>query len=264
MDHGNRFLTHINSIHPNIKFTIELEKDNSLPFLDINITRENNKFITSVYRKSTFSGMGQNFYSSTDNKFKLNSCRTLLFRAYNICSNWSIFHKEIEFLSKFFTQNSFPTNTFPKIVNSFLSNKYLQPFQECTVPKKIVFVPLPFMGMLNKQIKKELNSSLSRLYPMVDFKFSFNNPFKINSLFKFKDTLPLLMRSRVVYKYNCPKCNLGTYVGSTDRLLKIRIDSHRGVSYRTGNPLNTLDPSPIRSHNVKCNKKIEYDYFNSI
>ena len=99
---------------------------------------------------------------------------------------------------------------------------------------------------------------------MVDFKFSFNNPFKINSLFKFKDTLPLLMRSRVVYKYNCPKCNLGTYVGSTDRLLKIRIDSHRGVSYRTGNPLNTLDPSPIRSHNVKCNKKIEYDHFNII
>ena len=49
LDHGNRFLTHINSIHPNIKFTIELEKDNSLPFLDINITRGDSLFTTKLY-----------------------------------------------------------------------------------------------------------------------------------------------------------------------------------------------------------------------
>ena len=130
-----------------------------------------------------------------------------------------------------------------------------------TAPKKVVYLTLPFMGFLNKQIKNELSSNLSRLFPMVDFKICFVNPFKIGNLFKFKDSLPQLMRSRVVYKYNCPKCNLGTYVGSTDRLLKIRIDSHRGVSYRTGNPLNTPDPSPIRSHNSNCNKNLVYDNF---
>ena len=261
ISHGNRFLSHINSLHPNIKFTIEQEVNNFLPFLDIRITRDNNNFTTSVYRKDTFSGMGQNFYSSTDNKFKLNTCRTLLFRAYEICSNWSLFHKEIEFLSKFFIQNSFPTNVFPKIVNKFLDHKFNPKIKISTAPKKIVYLALPFMGLLNKQIKTELNSNLSRLFPMAEFKICFINNFKIGNLFRFKDTLPKLMRSRVVYKYNCPKCNLGTYVGSTDRLLKIRIDSHRGVSYRTGNPLNTLEPSPIRSHNSNCNSNIVYDNF---
>src|SRR5699024_2324993 len=31
----NVFLQHINSIHPNIKFTMEVEKDNKLSFLDV-------------------------------------------------------------------------------------------------------------------------------------------------------------------------------------------------------------------------------------
>ncbi|XP_068221042.1 uncharacterized protein [Palaemon carinicauda] len=36
----------------------------------------------------------------------------------------------------------------------------------------------------------------------------------------FKDTLPEFMQSFVVYKYTCPKCNFGNYIGSTQRLLK--------------------------------------------
>ena len=39
----------------NIKFTSRTENENSISFLDIKITRDNNKFMTSVYRKSTFS-----------------------------------------------------------------------------------------------------------------------------------------------------------------------------------------------------------------
>ena len=71
-------------------------------------------------------------------------------------------------------------------------------------------------------------------------------------LFRFKDTLPELMQSRVIYKYSCPKCNLGTYIGCTERLLKVRIDSHRGTSYRTGCTLNVKENSAIRSHCKKC------------
>ena len=33
-----KFLDHINSYHPNIKFTVELELDNTLPFLDVSVT----------------------------------------------------------------------------------------------------------------------------------------------------------------------------------------------------------------------------------
>ena len=50
-DHADKFREYLSSKHPNIKFSIEKEEDGCLPFLDINIFRENNKFATNVYRK---------------------------------------------------------------------------------------------------------------------------------------------------------------------------------------------------------------------
>ena len=44
----------LNSFHENIKFTYELEQDNSISFLDVLITRENyGNMETGVYRKPT-------------------------------------------------------------------------------------------------------------------------------------------------------------------------------------------------------------------
>ena len=90
------------------------------------------------------------------------------------------------------------------------------------------------------------------------------NPKTIGSLFRFKDTVPKLMRSLVVYKYSCPRCNLGTYLGSTKRMLKVRIDAHCGVSHRTGCSLNKKEFSNIREHAKKCKTSITYDQFEII
>ena len=53
--HVNNLLLYLNSKHPNISLTCEIEKNRSLAFLDISVYRGNNKFETSVHRKSTFS-----------------------------------------------------------------------------------------------------------------------------------------------------------------------------------------------------------------
>ena len=57
------FLNFANNFHENIKFTMESENENKLPFLDILIERTSSGFITGVYRKPTFTGQGSNFYS---------------------------------------------------------------------------------------------------------------------------------------------------------------------------------------------------------
>ena len=62
-DHVDKFREYLPSKHPNINFFIEKEEDYRLPFLDIRIFRENDKFATSVYRKKTFSGVYSNFKS---------------------------------------------------------------------------------------------------------------------------------------------------------------------------------------------------------
>ena len=48
--HIEKFRNYLNRQRKKIKFTSETENGNSIPFLDIKITRNNNKFMTSVYR----------------------------------------------------------------------------------------------------------------------------------------------------------------------------------------------------------------------
>ena len=69
----------------NIDFTIENECNGSLAFLDVEISRLDGKFCTSVFRKEMFSGLGISFFSFCTFKFKLNSIKTLLYRSYEIC-----------------------------------------------------------------------------------------------------------------------------------------------------------------------------------
>ena len=58
---AKRFLTFVNGQHPNIKYTIEKEKINQLPFLDILNNSSSNKLVTSVYRKPTYTGLLTNY-----------------------------------------------------------------------------------------------------------------------------------------------------------------------------------------------------------
>ena len=51
-DHVDGFLQHLNSQRPTIPFTMKIEKDNTIPFLDTTVTRDSDGLLTStVYRK---------------------------------------------------------------------------------------------------------------------------------------------------------------------------------------------------------------------
>ncbi|XP_069980133.1 uncharacterized protein [Penaeus vannamei] len=57
-------------IHPNIKFTCEIEHNGHLPFLDIDIPRDGNSFVSSVYRKPSYTGLTTKFNSYIPIKYK--------------------------------------------------------------------------------------------------------------------------------------------------------------------------------------------------
>ena len=52
---------YMSSKHQNINFTVEHENINSFQFLNVEICCENNTFVTSAYRKATFSGVFNSF-----------------------------------------------------------------------------------------------------------------------------------------------------------------------------------------------------------
>ena len=87
------FLQYFNCRHPNIKFAFEVEENNTILFLDIQTTKENNSFPNSIYHKSAFSGVFTNFES-------FNLLR--VFRAFNLCSSFELFHQEIVKLKDIF------------------------------------------------------------------------------------------------------------------------------------------------------------------
>ena len=249
------FLNYANSRHPNIKFTLEKEESNRLSFLDVQVIRETDRFNCSIFRKSTFTGLGSNFYSFCFYNFKVNSILTLLHRAFTITSDWQLFHKEIEFLHTFFKQNCYPSKVFYNKVKTFL-NKTMSPgIKPCTVPKLDLFASVPFL-VNNKEFYSKLYEIVGSNFPAVKLRLIPINPLKIGSFFQYKDRLNYLMTSNVVYKYSCPKCDFGTYIGSTKRVLKVRVDSHKGVSHRTGNKLTNPEFSNIRDHTKKCKSQI--------
>ena len=82
------FQNYLNRQHKNIRFTSEIENENSISFLDIRIRRDNNTFTTSVYYKPTFSGVCTNFGSFIPKSYKYNLLFTLLHVALKVCSHF--------------------------------------------------------------------------------------------------------------------------------------------------------------------------------
>jgi len=53
-DYVDGFLQHLNGQQPTIRFTMETENDNTIPFLDTSVSRNSNGLLTTtVYRKPT-------------------------------------------------------------------------------------------------------------------------------------------------------------------------------------------------------------------
>ena len=77
------------------------------------------------------------------------------------------------------------------------------------------------------------------------------SPVRVKSFFTFKDKLPKILLSGLVYKYKCGGCN-ATYYGKTKLHFKVRMCEHLGISHLTGkNDNNKL--TAIQEHLPCCN-----------
>ena len=84
-DHLPLFAKYMNTRHENLKFVFHFEQNNRFSFLDVKITRGSNGFSTSVFHKTTFSGVFMNFDRFIFESYKTNLIFTLLFCCFTIC-----------------------------------------------------------------------------------------------------------------------------------------------------------------------------------
>ena len=141
-----KFRNYLNRQHKNIKFTSENENENSISFLDIKITRDNNKFMTSVYHKSTFSGVFTNFGCFIPKSYKYNLLFTLLHRAFKLCSNFKRFPLEIDKLQTIFENNGYPKSFVNLCIKKYLDKVFIKKKLVVKASKKELICVLPFLG----------------------------------------------------------------------------------------------------------------------
>ena len=158
-DQVESFKAYMNSCHPNMKFTSELEEDNVLPFLDVKVIRSGDSFVTSVYRKPTFSGVYTNYNSFLPDIYKTGLVRTLLFRLFTICSDWNLIHREIEHLRSVMRKNAYPDRLIDGVVKRFLQRVIVGKEVDTTVEAKENFnLFLPYLGTPTKQSEHSIST----------------------------------------------------------------------------------------------------------
>ncbi|KAI4476044.1 hypothetical protein M0804_013913 [Polistes exclamans] len=214
-DRMDQTLKTFNSVNNRIQFTMEVENNGTLPFLDMNIIRnEDGSIVTNWYVKPTSSGRCINYNSNHPMSQKIGIIKGLLFRALTLSNKK--FHienkKRIELILK---NNNYPTSLIHMVFNKFKIERDQKKVKELNNKRIIKF---PFIKPLSNKIKK--------CFKNTNVKLVFYNLVKINSIYtKLKDRVDKLEQSNLVYKIPCvcDKC----YIGQTKQKLKKRLEQHK-------------------------------------
>ena len=90
-----------------------------MSFLDLEVSREKEKFVATVYRKPTFSGMYAYFESFLSTACKFGMVYTLPYRCFKICSDWTSFMKNLV-SETFFFENGYPLSFINNCFKTFV------------------------------------------------------------------------------------------------------------------------------------------------
>jgi hypothetical protein len=244
-------LSFLNKCHPNIRFTIEKEDKNRLPFLDTCVVRNINKYVTTLYHKKTFTGVYLNWTSLTAKKYKVGLVRCLLDRIWRICTTQEDRNEEVKKLKSILAKNQYPANIVNEIIRKYIEKKengIISAATNILEDQKITrFIVLPFVNRKADDYAKRLKKLVSDNFQQVDFNVAFKSPRTIGDLFPYKDqTKNKTDQSLVVYKINCITCG-AEYIGKTERILKYRLKEHQNDKksachdHITKNPTHQMD-----------------------
>ena len=252
-DHLPQFQEYLNKQHRNINFTSEVEENDCLPFLDISVKRDPNKFATNIYRKPTFSGVYSNFSSFIPIGYKFGLVFTLLHRMFKIVCDASVFRDEVRKLRDILLKNGYPVSFIDNCIRSFFKKIQSQPKDPIQSAEKLeVMICLPYMGTVSLKLRQRLLTTFAYALPCCNLRVVFKSGLRLSHFFKFKDIVPRDLRSKVVYSFQCDGCN-SVYYGQTIRHLNVRAAEHIGVSALTGKNI-VPHRSAISDHLLFCDQ----------
>ena len=101
----------LNNCHPPAKFTMEVERNSSLPFIGVELLNLAPRIKTKVYVKPTHTGLLLHYQSHVDNRYKRSLITAMLHQAYRISSDWSYSSQECDRLETVFLKLKYPNDS---------------------------------------------------------------------------------------------------------------------------------------------------------
>ena len=128
-----------------------------------------------------------------------------------------------------------------------------------TVPKKTLFLVLPYLGPLSLQTRTKLRKSLKGILNCCKLQIVFKSQNKLAKAFRFKDRIPKELTSGVVYKFQCGLCS-ESYYGECVRHLNVTIGEHNRISPLTRKKFKP-EGSTVSDHLLLCNHSQSFENF---
>ncbi|XP_052746613.1 uncharacterized protein LOC128199716 [Bicyclus anynana] len=211
------FVDKLNNLHPKIKFKLEIEQNNSLNFLDVTITRVNNRHHFGIYRKPTYTDITIPASSCHPWQHKLAAFHSYVHRLMSIPLTRDQYNKELNIIYRMAISNGYN----PNIVNRIINKKQLVLIRKelygipLEKPKKFK-ASLTYFGPVSERIAKTLRKH--------DINVAFRTNNSLKNICNGKDKLEKQHKSGV-YKLQCSECN-ATYIGQTGRNFDTRYKEH--------------------------------------
>ena len=233
------FLQHLNSQHPRIKFTTEIQEDNKIAFLDTQVhVLEDGETKITIYRKASHTDQYLDFRSNHHIKQKIGFINTFKHRIQELVTEEDDKKKELEHVKKALKRCGHP--------NWALNRKKKQRENEEKVERRGKIV-LPYVNGTSE--------NLARIFRKYNIETIHKPSTTLKNLLcnKMKDKVHPLDRTGTVYYNDCKKHETpkNDYVGETDRVSRERQYEHRIIDHKTAKRAASLDYDDEKEENNK-------------
>ena len=220
----NLTLQTLNSFHPSITLTSELEKEKQLPFLGLLLLHKDLALDTKVFRKQTNNDIYIHWDSYSPRSRKIGTLQSMILRVFKICSNLRYRQKELNHITSTFTKsNSYPVSIVKSVVDIIESGIIGATLREAKDNTQLLI--FPYMGMKGDKTIKSLRNTINSINPLqTKIKIVYKST-KLSTKFNIKDITKKQYLHSIVYRASCPTLICGaTYISETGRRIAIRVE----------------------------------------
>ena len=185
---------------------------------------------------------------------------TLQNRCFQICSSWSTFHHQLIFLRKIFQKNVYSENVIDRYFRLLSLNRiHILKEKIYTVEKKLLPLVLLIYELYHCKLGLNCKSQSKGYLSAVNYRLLLKVKINSNNV-RFKDLVPQIITSGVVYKFQCGLCNESYYTQCV-RHLVVRCGEHIGISPLNSKRVQSRTDSAVCLHLLNCNYSPTFEDF---